>query len=115
MDLNLLAAASVKLSAAIGSAASLWAIALGDVGMGVLGIAVLTATALINIYSKFQDERRAQHMKDMELSKSSWKGRYERLREEHEGAKQLIEILREELAILKTRKNLLRDHANDSE
>lgn len=103
MDIETASTASTRVAVAAATGVSVWGMTFGDMGVGVVGVATLVVSALLKLYVEFREEQRRQLAQDIELSNDAWKTKFEHAVEEAATIKNLIEIQREEIEILRKR------------
>lgn len=103
MDIETASTASTRLAVAAGTGFSVWGMTFGDMGVGVVGVASLVVSALLKLYVEFREEQRRQLTQDLKVSKDSWKAKFENAVAETAIIRNLLEIQREEIEILRNR------------
>lgn len=112
MDIQTASTASTRVAVAAATGVSVWGMTFGDMGVGVVGVSTLIVSALLKLYVEFREEQRRQLAQDLEISKDAWKAKYEHAIEETSTVKNLLEIQREEIEILRKRVQDMADTAH---
>lgn len=112
MDIQTASTASTRVAVAAATGISVWGMTFGDMGVGIVGVSTLVVSALLKLYVEFREEQRRQLAQDLEVSNDSWKVRYEHAVEETATVKNLLEVQREEIEILRKRVQDMADTAH---
>lgn len=95
--------APMRFAVAAATGVYFWGMTFGDFAVGLIGVITLVVTSMLKLYVEFREEKRRQLSRDLEVSEDAWKTKYERVFEEVETTKTLIDIQREEIQILRRR------------